>query len=154
MRSQNMSAVTTPGLGERRFGMRLRELPLVIERVAAARHAAGAQHAENAHVVFDGGNAGLRAVANEGLQLLDVAVALRTLRQHDGGMLFVIDVARLEEWRRGAVDADVVFCGHVDHAIQFVDGGVETVALDLRIAADVAHAVTGQVLEVCVVRWS
>ena len=62
-------------------------------RIAAAWHAAGAQHAENAHVVLDGRNAGLRAVADEGLQLLDVAVALRALREHDGRMLFVIDVA-------------------------------------------------------------
>ena len=84
------------GAGERRFGMRFGELPLVIERVAAAGHAAGAQHAENAHVVFDGGNAGLRAVADEGLQLLDVAIALRALRQHDGGMLFADRCSSIE----------------------------------------------------------
>ena len=43
------------------------------------------------------------------------------------------------------------FAGHIDHALEFVDGGVEPVAFDLRIAADVAHAVAGQVLEMHVV---
>ena len=119
----------------------------MVHRIAAARRAAGAQHAEDAHVVFDRRNAGLRAVADEGLQLLDVAVALRALRQHDGRMLFRVDVAGREKRRRDAVDADAVFAGHVDHALEFVDGGVEAVALNLRIAADVAHAVAGQVLE-------
>ena len=142
------------GFGERGFGMRFGELPLVVERVTAAGHAADAQHAEDAHVVLDGRNAGLRAVADEGLQLLDVAVALGALREHDGGMLFAIDVAGFEEGRRGAIDADAVFRGQIDHALELVHGGVEAVALDLRVAADVAHAVTRQVFKVRVVGGS
>ena len=71
--------------------------------------------------------------------------------EHDGGVLFVVDVAGLEKRRRSAVDADAVFGGHVDHALELVDGGVEAVALDLRIAADVAHAIASEVLEMDVV---
>ena len=37
------------------------------------------------------------------LQLLDIAIALRALRQHDGGVLFLIDVARREKRRRRAI---------------------------------------------------
>ena len=128
--------------------MRVGELPGAVHGIAAARGASGADDTQDAHVVFNGGDACLGAVFDHGLEGFDVAVALRTLRQHDGRMLFFIDVTGLQKWGRGAVDADAALGGEVDHALQFVDGGVEAVAFDLRIAADIAYAVAGQVFEV------
>ena len=41
------------GFGERFGGRRLCQVPIVIERVAAAGDAPGSEHAQDAHVVFD-----------------------------------------------------------------------------------------------------
>ena len=57
----------------------------------------------------------------------------------------------LEERRADAVDLDAVLCGQVLHAVEFVDGGVEAAVGDLGIAADVADAVAGEVLQMRVV---
>ena len=62
-----------------------------------------------------------------------------------------VDETGGEQGRVGAVDGDFVLRGEVDHGVEFVDGGVEAVAGDLRVAADVADAVAGEVLEVSVV---
>jgi hypothetical protein len=132
------------------FRLRIGEVPDGVDRIAASGFRAGAQHTEDAHVVFDRQDAGLRAVTDEGLQGFDVAVSLGALREHDRGVLFGVDEAGFEERRCGAVDADLVLGGEVDHGLEFVDGGVEAVVSDLRVAADVTHAVARKVGEVCV----
>jgi hypothetical protein len=45
--------VYVPSPGERGCGMRLRELPCVVHRIAAPWDPSCAEHAEDAHVVFD-----------------------------------------------------------------------------------------------------
>ena len=145
--------VHSPSPGERRFRMSFGEIPYVVHSIATPRCATGAKNTKDAHVVFDGWNASHRAVLNKRLQLLDVTVALRTLSQHDRRMLFLVDEAGRQEWRRDAVDADAVFCSHVDHALELINGCVKTVALDLRIPTDVLHSITGKVPEVNIVSW-
>src|ERR1035437_10603720 len=66
-------------------------------------------------------------------------------------MLLTVDMARLQERWRGAVHTDVVLGGQVLHALQFIHSGVEPAAFNLRIAADVADAITSEVLEVHIV---
>src|ERR1019366_4617116 len=135
--------VYAAGLGEWWVGVHFGELPIVIHRIAAAGRASRPENAEDAHVVFDAGDPGLRAVADKGLQRLDVAVALGTLGQHDGRMSFRVDKAGLEKRRRRAVDADAVLGGHIHDRLQLVYGGIQTVTRDLRIAANILHAVAG-----------
>src|SRR5579863_4959906 len=47
-----------------------------------------------------------------------------------------------------AINTDTVFTGHIDRPLQFTPGRIEPVAINLRVAADVAHAIPGQVGEV------
>ena len=136
---------------ERRLRMRLRQLPLAVARVAAPRRSARAQHAEDAHVVFDGRQPHLRAVPDHRLDRFDVAVALRALRQHDGGMLLLVDIARLQHRRPDAIDLDAVLCRQVLHAAQLIDRGIDAPVRNLRIAADMLHAVARQKLQMRVV---
>ena len=69
-------------------------------------------------------------------------------RQHDGGMLLTIDVARLQKRRRDAVDRDAVLFSQIAHLLEFIDGGVNASAGDFRISADVPDAVAREILQV------
>ena len=93
MRSQAASAETTAGRRERRLLLRLGQPPGAVARAAAARRVRGPQHANQVHVVLDGRDAGARAVADDRLDELDLALALGVLPEHD----------RLAESRRRAV---------------------------------------------------
>ncbi len=124
------------------------ELPGAVHRIAAPGRASGANHPQDAHVVFDGGDARLGAVPDHGLQRLDIAIPFGTLRQHDRGVFFAIDVTRLQERRGGAIDADAAAAGEIDHAVQLFDRRVDTISRDLWVTADVAYAVACQVFEV------
>ena len=140
---------------KRRGGMRFGQLPYTVHFITTARLSTAAEDAEDAHVVFDRGQASLRTVANERLDALDVAVALRALRQHDCGVLFAVDVAGFEDLRADAYDFDVVLFCEIAHPVQLLDGGEDTAVggVDLRISAYVADAVTRKVLEMLVGGW-
>src|SRR5580693_1373722 len=146
-------SVHPPGPRERCCRMSLGEIPCVVHRIATTRYPPGAKNTENAHVVLNGRKASQRTILDQRLQLFDVPITLRTLSQHDGWMLFLVDETGLQEWRRNAVDADAIFSGHIHHALEFVHGCVKTVTFDLRISADVSHAIAGEVLEVRVIGW-
>ena len=45
------------------------------------------------------------------------------------------------------------FAASIHHALEFVHGCIKTVAFDLRISADVSHAIAGEVLEVHFIGW-
>lgn len=134
--------------GIRQLGLCCGEVPDCVDLVATAGPGPGAEDAEDAHVVFHGGYAGLGAVADEDLEGFDVAVALGALGEHDGGMLFAVDVGGLEDGWAYAEDFDVVFLGEVFHAGEFFDGGVDAAVGYLGVGADVADAVSSQVFEV------
>ncbi len=144
----------TGGAGWESLLLGVGEVPDGVLLVAAAGAGAGAEDAEDAHVVLDRGQAGGGAVADHELELFDVAVALGGLGEHDGGMLFAVDEAGLEDGRADAEDLDVVGGGEVAHAVELVDCGVGAVGGDLRVAADVADSVAGEVGEVRGVGWS
>ena len=70
------------------------------------------------------------AILDEGLERFDIAIALGTLRQHDGGMLLAVDVARREKRRHRASNRAVGTAARSIMLFQFVDRGVESIALD------------------------
>lgn len=107
-----------------RSGTRSFEAPGAVRRVAPSRRAAGAKVANDAQVVFDRRNAGGGAVADEGLEVFDVPIALRTLGQHDRGMFFAIDMARREERRRNAVDGEVMALREIPHPFELIGRSV------------------------------
>ncbi len=72
------------------------------------------------------------------LKLLDVAVALRALRQHDGAMLLAVDMAGRENRRGDAFEGDAVLLREILDGLQLVHRGIDAVTLDVRIASDVA----------------
>jgi hypothetical protein len=153
--SESLS-IDVPGDGERRGRMRFGELPYAVHFITAARLPAAAEDAENAHVVFDGGQASLRTVADKRLDALDVTVPLRALRQHDSGMFLAVDIAGFENLWTDTDNLDVILFGEIAHPVQLLDGGEDTAAggVDLRVSADVAHAVARKVLEVFVGGWA
>ena len=142
------------GASHWRVRMSLIQLPRVVHGVATSGRTAGAEHTEDAHVVFDGRNSRFRAVLNELPHRFDVAIALGTGRQHDGRMFLFVDVAGRKEGWGNAIDRDAALGGEIDHAMEFIYGGVEASVGDFGIAADMAHSVAREVLQVRFVRGS
>src|SRR5207247_474877 len=126
-------------------------LPRAVRRIAAPWRAPAAQHAEDAHVVLDRRDTRAGTVADHGLERLDIAIALGTVGQHDRRMPLAIDVAGGQEWRTEAVNADAVLLAEIAQTLQFFDGCVDTIADNLRIAANVTHAVAREVLEMLLI---
>ncbi len=73
---------------------------------------------------FDARNLRRRTVLDHRLNLLDVAVALRAVCQHDCRMTFPVDVAGGKERRIQDVDCGAVFVRDPGKAIQFVHRGI------------------------------
>src|SRR5262245_39520673 len=128
-----------------RFGFL--EPPGTVGRTTASRRSFGPQHAEDAHVVFDGRNPGLGAVLDQFLNGFDISVPFRALAQHDGPPLGAIDVARREKRGRYHIDADVVFLGALPELHQLLYGRVAAFRRLLRIAANVVDGVALEKLE-------
>ncbi len=84
----------------------------------------------------------------EGLQALDIAIALGALRQHYGRVLFTVDVTRRQERGRNAVDADAVPFSQFPDAVEFICGCIEASVGDFWIAADTLNAIACQIREV------
>ena len=137
------------GTGQGRIGMAVFEAPGAVGGIAAARRASCAEHAQDAHVVFDRRNASGGAVADQRLHGRNIAVAFRALGEHDGGVPLAIDVAGGEEGRRQAIDGDAVLLGQVAHALEFVHGGIQAAIGDGGVAANVTDAVAGEVFQMC-----
>src|ERR1700722_7165222 len=136
------------GTGQWRLRFRLRELPGTVGRVSAARGARNTQISDDLQVVLDGRNAGHGAVLDERLEVFDVAITLRALAQHDGGMLILVHRNGSEEWRCGHIHLDAVGGRQILHAMQFFHRGIETPVGNQRIAADVAYAIASEILQV------
>ena len=120
--------------------MSVLQLVRVVTGVAAAGRAAGPQYTEDAHVVLDAGNLRRRTVLDHGLNLLDVAVALGTLAQHDCRMTFAIDMAGRQEGWIQDVDRHSVLVRDVGETLQFVDRGVQPPIRNLSGGHDILDA--------------
>src|SRR5258708_31054930 len=66
-------------------------------------------------------------------------------------MLFLVDMAGAEKWRRHAIHANAVFFGQTAQAPEFLCSGIEAAFRDLGITADITNAVAGEVLEVLLI---
>ncbi len=132
------------GLGQRRvLGQRLLGIPAVMQRVAASRHAVGAHHAQHAHIVLDGPDAGGGAGADMVLEGFDIAVALRALAQHDGRVLFPVDVRGGQQHAVHHADIQLPFGGQLQHLAHLFRRRIEAGGVGYhRAGADLIHAVT------------
>ncbi len=54
------------------------------------------------------------------LDLFDIAIALRTLRQHDRRMLLIVDIARRQHRRPNAITSMPFFVRKILHAAQLI----------------------------------
>ena len=100
--------------------------------------------------------AGMPALAQlriDRLDVLDVAVALGALAQHDGRPLRAIDVAGREEPQRDHVQADPVLLAPVLQPRQIFDREVALLVGILGVPADIVHAVALEELQ-ALLRWS
>jgi len=87
------------GFGERRILRRFLIHKSAVVRAAAARRGLRTHYAENGHVVLQGRDAGVRGIANHLADIVDFAVALGTLAQHDIGVLRLGDIGGAERHR-------------------------------------------------------
>ena len=90
-----------PGFGRRVPVGRLLVIESAVSGAAAARGGFRAHYAENRHVVFQQPDARLRCVADHLADVVDLAVALRALAQHDVGALGPGNVGGAERQRHG-----------------------------------------------------
>ncbi len=88
------------------------------------------------------------------MDVVDVAVALGALAEHDGPPFFAIDVARREEGERHHVEVDAVRFTQFARAGQFLDRPMTAGTGIGRIAADMLHAVPFEGLEHGGVGWT
>ena len=80
--------------------------------------------------------------------MLNVAFALGTLSQHDGGAFRSLDMGRSQEGRGEHVDADAPFRGTLLELVQFVDRRITPLLiLGFRRGADVLNAMSGEELK-------
>jgi len=120
--------------------MGIRKLIRRIGGVAAPGNPASAKHAQNAQVVFDTRDLRGGAVLDHRLNLLDIAIAFRTLCQHNRGAPFAIDMARRKEGRIQNVHGHAVFAGHVRQTAELFHGGIHAPIRDSRGSHDILDA--------------
>src|ERR1017187_780326 len=131
--------------------MRIFQPPGAVRGIAPAGSPASAQHAQDAHVVFDGWDPRSRRVADHVLKRLDVAITLRALSQHDRRMFFTIDMTGGKKWRCDAIHANAVLSRQIAQPCELLNGGIETAIRNLRIAANIPNSVAGEILKMLLI---
>ncbi len=130
------------GFGERRvlFGVGIDERAEL--RLPAAGRGAAADDAQDAHVVLQLRDAGAGGVAHHLLDVLDFAIALRALAEHDVGILALGDVGGAERERHGFERDAVGFDALAEFGESF-DGPRSVKFRRRKRAADVIYAEGG-----------
>jgi len=82
---------------QRSLGLRFLKAPAAVRRPSATLRATRPEDAQEAHIVLERGDSGLGAGHDHFLDMLDVAVALRTVGEQNGAAVLLIDMARGQE---------------------------------------------------------
>src|SRR5262249_7459272 len=113
---------------------------------AAARRALGANDAEDRQVVLQARDTGLGRGPDHGADVVDLAIALGALAEHDVGVLGARDVRRAE-WQGHGVEGDAVKLNALPELGDVVDLPLGLPVRGRHVAADVLDAELGEVLQ-------
>jgi hypothetical protein len=126
-------------------------IPLVVQGIAPAAYRAAAHHAQDAHIVFQGGDAGGGAVADQVLERLDIAIPLGALRQHDGGMGLAVDIGGIQQHTAGELQMHAMLLDSVPQRLELIGGRIDTGWIaDGGCRPDPFHTKTRKIIEALV----
>ena len=86
------------------------------------------QNAQQAHVVLECGNADFRTGFDHPVNIINVAIALGALAEHDGAAFFVVDVARSQKGESDHVERNAMLLAEVARPRKILDGPMAAMA--------------------------
>ena len=98
------------------------------------------QNTKQGQIVLEGRDADFRAGFDHPVDIVDVAIALGTLAEHDGPAFFMVDVARCEKREGNHVERNAVGFAQLARPCNFLNRPMTARTRIWRIAANVLDA--------------